>query len=71
MRMSNGNDGGGNVIFKAVGNGPEQIVNQAQHVVTVIDGIDNDAHRIDIVNLIDIAALDIHFIVDAVDAFDP
>ena len=63
--------GGGDIVLKAVGNRLEHIVDDAQDVVAFQHRIHNNPHRVDVVNLVHIAALHIHLAVDAVDAFHP
>ena len=46
-------------------------MHHAQDVIAFIDGVHNDPQGIDIEDLIEIPALDIHLAVDAVDALDP
>ena len=61
--------GHGDVVLKPVGQGLEHIVDDAQHVVAVLDGVHNDAHGEHVVNLVEGLALDEHLPVDAINAF--
>ena len=60
----------GNIVFKPVGDRAEHVVNHAQHIIAIVDGIDDDAHRIDVIDFIHTFPLDEHLPVDAVDALD-
>ena len=63
--------GGGDIVLEPVGDGTEHIVHHAQHIVTFIDCVHDDTQGIDVKDLIEITALDIHLAVDAVDALYP
>ena len=59
-----------NIVLKPVRQRLIHIVDDAQHVIAVVDRIDNHAHGVDIVNLVHALALDEHFPVNAVNALD-
>ncbi|MPN32861.1 hypothetical protein SDC9_180344 [bioreactor metagenome] len=61
---------GGNIVLEAVWNRAEHIVDNAQNVIALDDRIYDDAHRVNIENLVKGTALNIYLPVDAVDALD-
>ena len=63
--------GGGNIVLEPVWYWTQHIMDDAKDIVAFQHGIHNDAHRVYVVNLIKRASLDIHFAVDAVNAFYP
>ena len=63
--------GRGNIVLEAVRERLENIVYNAEHIVAVVHGIDDDAHREDVENLLDGFSLHIGFTVNAVDTLDP
>ena len=62
--------GGGNIVLEAALNGAVHIVHQAEAVIAVAHRVHNDAHRVDIVDLLKALALHIHLAVDAVHGLD-
>ena len=60
--------GHGNIVFEPVGQGLEHIVDNAQDVIAVLNGIHDDPHRKHIVDLFKALALDEHLPVNAVNA---
>ena len=63
--------GSRDIVLKAIRDRPQHIMDDPQNVVALRYSIYNNAHRINIVNLIKGAALNIHLTVDAIDAFHP
>ena len=63
--------GHGDVVLKPARQGLEHIVDNAQHIVAVLNGIHDDPHGKYIVDFLKGLSLDKHFAVDAVNALDP
>ena len=63
--------GGGDIIFKAVGQRVVHIVDETKGAVTLGQRIQNDSYRVDIVDLVKGLVLHDGLAVDAVDALDP
>ena len=60
-----------NVILETVGQRLPQRVGNAQHRIALGNGIHNDAHRIEVVNLGQILIVPFHFFVNAVEMLGP
>ena len=58
------------VIFKAVRQRVVHVVDEAQRVITLGHILEDDAHGVNIVDLLEILILHVHLAVDAVDALD-
>lgn len=63
--------GGGDIILEPVGQRVIHIVDQAQGAVTLSQCIQDDPHRIDIIDLVKGLILHDGLAVDAIDALDP
>ncbi len=62
--------GGGDIVLEAAGHQVEQVVDVAQDVVAVGDGIHDDPEGIDVIQLLHGLALGLHLAVDGVDVLD-
>ena len=62
--------GGGDIVLEAVGQRVVHIVDEAQGAVALSQGVQDDAHRVDVVNFIEGLVLHDGLAVDAVDALD-
>ena len=62
--------GGGDVILEPAGNQIKEVVNMAQHIVAVRDGVHNDPEGVDVVQLVHGLALGLHLAVDGVNVLD-
>ena len=62
--------GGGDIVLEASGDQVEQVVDVAQDVVAVGDGVDDDAEGVQVVKLVDGFFLGLHLAVDGVDVLD-
>ena len=62
--------GCGDIVLKAAGDGMVHVVDDAQRIVAFAHCVQNDAHRVHIVNFLKRAVLHIHLAVDAVYALD-
>ena len=60
----------GNIIFETSGDGIEQIVDQSQNEITVIRAVNDDAKRVNIVDLLKRAVLRKEFPVNTENMFD-
>ena len=58
--------GGGDIVLEAAGHGLIHVVDYAQHVIAVGDGIHNDPEGAQVENAVQIQLLGVHFAVDAV-----
>ena len=63
--------GGGDVVLEPAGYQIEQVVDVAQHVVAVGNGVHDDPEGVDVVKLVDGLSLSLHFPVDGVYMLDP
>ena len=63
--------GHGNIVLEPVRQGLPQAVHDAENAVTVLNGVDNNANGIQIVDLAEIAVIFLHFFVNAVKMFGP
>ena len=63
--------GGGDIVLEPAGNQVEQVVDMAQHVVAVGDGVHDDPEGVDVVQLVHGLSLSLHLPVDGVDMLDP
>ena len=63
--------GGGDIVLEPAGNQVEQVVDMAQHVVAVGDGVHDDPESVDVVQLVHGLGLGLHLPVDGVDMLDP
>ena len=61
----------GNIVLEPVGDGLEQIVDNAQDIVAFNDGVDDDPHCVNIVKLFKAFAHHVNLAVNPVDAFHP
>ena len=62
--------GGGDIILEPVGQGTEHIVDNTQHIVTVVNRVHNHPHGVDVVNFVEGTALHIHLAVNTRNALD-
>ena len=60
----------GNIIFEPPGHRPEHVVNHAQTVVTVYDAVHNNTNGVNVINLVEVFVLHIHFTVYAVNTLN-
>ena len=60
----------GNIIFEPPGHRPEHVVNDTQTVVTVNHAVHNDTNGVNIINLVEVFVLHIHFTVYAVNTLN-
>ena len=63
--------GGGNIVLEPAWDQVKQVVDMAQHVVAVGDGIHDDPESVDVVQLVHGLGLGLHLPVDGVDMLDP
>ena len=60
----------GDIVLEAAGDQIEQVVDVAEDVIAVRDGINDDAERIHIVELVDRLVLGLHLAVNGIDVLD-
>ena len=60
----------GDIILEAAGHGFEHVVDDAQHIIAVGDGVDDDTEGAEIVNAVHVEFLRVHLAVDGVDVLD-
>ena len=62
--------GGGDIVLEPAWNQVEKVMDVAQHVIAVRDGVHNDPEGVDVVQLVHPLALGLHFPVDGIDVLD-
>ena len=62
--------GRGDIVLEAPRHGFEHVVDDAEDVVAVWDGIDDDAEGADVVNAVHVQLLRVHLAVDGIDVLD-
>jgi hypothetical protein len=60
----------GDEVLDTAGHGAPEVVDDAENGVAILHGISDDAHGIEVVDLLDADALALQFLVDAVEALD-
>ena len=63
--------GGGDVVFDAAGDGLPALVDLAQHLVTLVYRADDDAHRRQVVDLVEGLVLRLHLFIDGIEVLGP
>ncbi len=56
---------GGDIVLEAVRHGAEQVVNNAEYIITFDDRLNDDPHGVNVIDLIERLVLDVHLLVNA------